>query len=753
MSLHEHVSEQAQRVDRRPTEPQKQAGNYRKGHVKIHGLDISIENPRGSWRSGTDAKTGKPWRAQLPHHYGDIKRTIGGDSDNVDCFIGPHLKSPHVFVIDQHHLAGGKAFDEHKCFIGFGSDKQARSAYHRAFSDGKGKDRIGHIETMTIDDFKDWLRDGDTTSAVKHRAEGGRVHMADGGVPVTDPDVLSQLNAPAPVTDPALLAQLNAPTEPQGPDQGALHALGHGAAAGATFNFSDELAGVNAAAPKIPGTNMDIPDTVGPVPARMMAGAARLAKGYLMGNDPEATDAYTKARDEERQAQESAKAHHPYVYGAGEIAGAIPTMAVMPELGAVKGAGTAANVTRGMIGGAGYGGLSGLGEGTDAESRMENAGKGIIGGTVLGAGAGALGSGAEALVGKFSKTKPVGVVKQPDTEDFFDAATSNYSNMRAFGVEINPKAMNQVADNIKTELLTEGYRPRNAPKVFDAVEELRTPAGQNHEISDIDSVRKVLGKARLDPSERDAARRAVGHIDDYLANLGKNPQDVVVNPQFAGRVAEEAQAARGNYAVGKRAEDIDEALDQAERQAARSGSGGNINNAIRQRLSSLRNNKRKMSGWSDDEKTALDAVINGTKGGNVARQMGKFAPHGIVSTAMSAGAGHILLPGIGEIAVPLAGMIAKKVGDRMTKVGAENLQNVIKARSPLGKQTSINAAAQSAIANPRPPLALPRPARAALMSPVAGVGGAPYFQPRFLQGPMPASANQEQPQPPRGINQ
>src|SRR5882672_4223664 len=151
------------------------------GHVRIHGLDISIENPRGSYRSGK-GPDGKTWRARLPAHYGYFKRTEGADGDHLDAFIGPHHKSPLVYVIDQNDLKSGK-FDEHKAFIGFNSAKQVRNAYHDAFSDGRGKDRIGHLEEMTVDQFKDWLRDGDTKFPVKHRAEGGRVGMADGGTP------------------------------------------------------------------------------------------------------------------------------------------------------------------------------------------------------------------------------------------------------------------------------------------------------------------------------------------------------------------------------------------------------------------------------------------------------------------------------------------------------------------------------------------------------------------------------------------
>ena len=182
MNLAHHVKEQVARVNLRPTEGQKKAGNYAKGHIVIHGLPISIENPKGSWRSGTSLG-GKTWRSRLPYHYGYIKRTRGADGDHVDVFVGPHLKSPHVFAIDQHRLHD-RGFDEHKIMLGFATKEQARKAYIAAFSDGKGAKRIGHIEHMSIDAFKNWLRDGDTRKAIK-RAGGGRVGYADGGAPAS----------------------------------------------------------------------------------------------------------------------------------------------------------------------------------------------------------------------------------------------------------------------------------------------------------------------------------------------------------------------------------------------------------------------------------------------------------------------------------------------------------------------------------------------------------------------------------------
>lgn len=147
-----------------PTEAQKKAGNYAKDHVRIHGMDITIENAKGSKRSGVD-RGGKKWSVSMPSHYGYIKKSEGADGDHVDVYLGPHTKSPHVFVIDQQD-ADSKKFDEHKCFLGFASKAQVIKCYHRAFSDGRASDRMGAIHEMDIPAFKDWLASGDATKAM-----------------------------------------------------------------------------------------------------------------------------------------------------------------------------------------------------------------------------------------------------------------------------------------------------------------------------------------------------------------------------------------------------------------------------------------------------------------------------------------------------------------------------------------------------------------------------------------------------------
>lgn len=166
--LNKSIAQAAGQVHTEPTDAQREAGNYRKGKIRLHGLEITIENPKGSIRRG------KGWEATLPHHYGYLNRTEGKDGDHVDCFIGPHPESEMVFVVDQ--LTQGGHFDEHKCLLGFRTEAKAKAGYLEAYPAGW---RCGPITPMTIDQFREWLRSGDTTKPVRKQvSKYSRVYAA-----------------------------------------------------------------------------------------------------------------------------------------------------------------------------------------------------------------------------------------------------------------------------------------------------------------------------------------------------------------------------------------------------------------------------------------------------------------------------------------------------------------------------------------------------------------------------------------------
>jgi hypothetical protein len=153
------IAAAAKEVETDPSDAQIEAGNYRKGHVTIHGMDISLENPKGSVRSGED-KNGKKWEVTLPAHYGYIKGTQGKDKDHIDVFIGEETDSEKVYVVNQNKLEGG--FDEHKVMLCFSSKETAVETYDKAYSGDLGPKLRGSVIVTNITAFKAWLESGDT---------------------------------------------------------------------------------------------------------------------------------------------------------------------------------------------------------------------------------------------------------------------------------------------------------------------------------------------------------------------------------------------------------------------------------------------------------------------------------------------------------------------------------------------------------------------------------------------------------------
>lgn len=171
--LQAEIAEESAKVDTNPTEAQKEAGNYKKGHIKVDGLDISIENPKGSIRRGTDAQ-GREWQTEMKHSYGYIRRTESVDGDHIDIFLSDTPKRGKVFVVDQVNPETGE-FDEHKVMYGFASEDEARAAYLANYEDGwKG---LGAITPVTKAEFKKWI--DSSNRKTKPFAEYKSVKVAD----------------------------------------------------------------------------------------------------------------------------------------------------------------------------------------------------------------------------------------------------------------------------------------------------------------------------------------------------------------------------------------------------------------------------------------------------------------------------------------------------------------------------------------------------------------------------------------------
>lgn len=144
-------------TDQNPTEAQKEAGNYKKGHVRIGQFNITVENPKGSMRRGTDAN-GNPWETTMQNTYGYIRGTEGVDGDHIDVFLTNDIdgwNGRRVYVVDQYNEDG--TFDEHKVMLGFNDEDDARNAYFANYSDDWADKRKIVMTSTNLEDFEKWI--------------------------------------------------------------------------------------------------------------------------------------------------------------------------------------------------------------------------------------------------------------------------------------------------------------------------------------------------------------------------------------------------------------------------------------------------------------------------------------------------------------------------------------------------------------------------------------------------------------------
>lgn len=128
------------------------SGHKLQGRTRLYGMDISIENKKGSYRSGVD-KDGHKWRTYMNYDYGYIRGTVGTDKDHLDCYVGPDKEAQKVYIIHQNDPVTHK-YDEDKCMLCFSSADAAKKAYMKQY-DRPGF--FGSMTTMTIDEFKSFI--------------------------------------------------------------------------------------------------------------------------------------------------------------------------------------------------------------------------------------------------------------------------------------------------------------------------------------------------------------------------------------------------------------------------------------------------------------------------------------------------------------------------------------------------------------------------------------------------------------------
>lgn len=118
--------------------------------LDFQGIPVHIERPRGFVMLGRDEK-GKPWSRRYHYDYGHIPKTLGGDGDGLDVFLGPKKTAKHAYWAVQRHPDG--TFDEYKVFLGFDNRDEAASVYRKHIP----KRLLAGLMTMKVEMMKAML--------------------------------------------------------------------------------------------------------------------------------------------------------------------------------------------------------------------------------------------------------------------------------------------------------------------------------------------------------------------------------------------------------------------------------------------------------------------------------------------------------------------------------------------------------------------------------------------------------------------
>ncbi len=279
--------------------------------------------------------------------------------------------------------------------------------------------------------------------------------------------------------------------------------------------------------------------------------------------------------------------------------------------------------------------------------------------------------------------RPVDTSPAPDKQSIRAEADASYQAADDAGVIIKPDAMERMARDLHQELSDFGYHPKLHPTGAVAIDEIsQAIKGGNITLKGVDRIRQVVKDASqpLNWKDKKVAGKVVKRIDDMLAKL--TPDDVVAGDPAKGVAA--LTKARALWARLSKAELVDATFEKATRQASVANSGGNIDNAIRQKFNALLNSPTKLRGFSPDEIAMVKRVAEGRGGTQeLLRWAGKMSPRsgGLLTLISLAGIGGgaavnpwLALPAAGAV----AGAIARPVADAMTKGNVRMLSSAVR---------------------------------------------------------------------------
>jgi len=278
----------------------------------------------------------------------------------------------------------------------------------------------------------------------------------------------------------------------------------------------------------------------------------------------------------------------------------------------------------------------------------------------------------------------------PSRDQLKNKASDLYDELDNMGVTMSRDATEEMANRVTQKATEFGFHPKIHPKVAAAMEEIERIALSPTTLKELDTARRIMGQAAssIEPAEKALAMQLIDVIDKRMANLSRS--DIVRGSGNAKLAGDTYKKARKLWQRNRKSELIEEAMEKAKNQAS------GFENGIRTQFRSLLNNKKKMRGFSDEEKAMIKRVVTGGNAitpRNLSKILGHFGFLGkgqssFLGGSIGTAAGFGMGGPVGAVAVPLMGQAAKANSARLTENAANLVDATIrKGSGPVNRAT------------------------------------------------------------------
>lgn len=420
--------------------------------------------------------------------------------------------------------------------------------------------------------------------------------------------------------------------------------------------------------------------------------------------DAEMTRQYETARS--RENLRKYREDHPVLSTALEIGGAmLPAVATGGASLGGQGASLGMRALTGGVSGAAQGALYGAGAADDGNRGAGALVSGAIGGGI-GAAAPFVGAGLKKLFGRSA------TAAMPEIDDLFTAKNAAYQQVDQMGGKYTPQAYDGMLRDMIKRMHADNFMPERHGDAYQMLVQLEKMRGAKS-LTELDQIRQIVYRDVIKSS--DDATRHFGEImrdsiDDFISRASP-AQMAGGDPQAASQAITAARAANVTL---RKAELLNDAVEAAYLRTAATGSGGNINNALRQTIKNILTNPNKVRNFTQSERDMMRKIVEG--GGKVddlLRLVGKLSPSGNgLMAALGLGA-TVSNPAMA--AGPAIGLVAKTISDGTTRRGVDALQRAVRTGS-----TALGGMGAGVPVPPLPPIpAVERLMRASAL-PIAG---------------------------------